>query len=94
MLAPSVRSGPGPATGSTLCPPKTLNRMELGSSETARDQRYSKVTADEAKLTAALVDTCKDMHAPPYDVFKVRIPTKPSPMHRKKPASKDVMPPA
>ena len=34
----------------------TLNRLEVGSPETARDHRYRKVAADEAKLDAALVD--------------------------------------
>ena len=41
----------------------TLNRLELGCPETARDHRYRQVVADDAKLDAALVDAFLDVHA-------------------------------
>ena len=39
----------------------TLNRMELGSPETAKGHRYKKIVADQDKMDALLVDAFLDM---------------------------------
>ena len=61
----------------------TLNRLELGSPETARDHRYRKVAADEAKLDAALVDAFLDMHATPREEIVIDLDATDDPVHGK-----------
>ena len=61
----------------------TLNRLELGSPETARDHRYRKAAADEAKLDAALVDAFLEMHATPAEEIVIDLDATDDPVHGK-----------
>ena len=61
----------------------TLNRLELGSPETARDHRYRKVAADEAKLDAVLVDAFLDMHATLREEIVIDLDATDDPVHGK-----------
>ena len=56
----------------------TLNRLELGSPETARDHRYRRVAADEAKLDGAVVDAFLEMHATPREYIVIDLGLLPS----------------
>ena len=68
----------------------TLNRMELGSPETAKDHRYKKkdhrykkIVADQDKMDALLVDALLDMHREPRQEIVIDLDATDDPVHGK-----------
>ena len=61
----------------------TLNRMELGSPETAKDHRYKKIVADQDKMDALLVDAFLDMHREPRQEIVIDLDATDDPVHGK-----------
>ena len=73
-----VRDREYPLAGSS-----TLNRMELGSPDTAGSHRYRKIAADRDKLDALLVDLFLDMHRKPRREIVIDLDATDDPVHGK-----------
>ena len=73
-----VRGRTYPLAGSS-----TLNRMELGSPDTAGSHRYRKIAADKDKLDALLVDLFLDMHRKPRRKIVIDLDATDDPVHGK-----------
>ena len=73
-----VRDREYPLAGSS-----TLNRMELGSPDTAGSHRYRKIAADRDKLDALLVDLFLDMYRKPRREIVIDLDATDDPVHGK-----------